>query len=133
MAIDPLKIKKIEVVTRKYFQGSLVATGIVSLTSYHNDLEGFQLDPHSLILEYEGLQLQREFYSPNYEKRADAESRIPDFRNVLLWNPNIRLPERGNTQISFYTSDRKGKYIGVIQGITAEGKPGSGYFYMDVK
>jgi hypothetical protein len=133
MAIDPLKIKKIEVVTRKYFQGSLVATGIISLTSYHNDLEGFQLDPHSLILEYEGLQLKREFYSPNYDKSSDAESRVPDFRNVLLWNPDIRLSEKGNTQVSFYTSDRKGKYIGIIQGITTDGKPVSGYFYTDVK
>ena len=32
----------------------------------------------------------------------------------------------GNTQISFYTPDRKGSYIGVIQGITIERKPAAG-------
>ncbi len=133
IAADPLKIKKIEVVTRKYFQGSLVASGIISLASYTNDLEGFPLDPHSLILEYDGLQLQREFYSPEYDKPDQHGNRIPDFRNVLYWNPNIRLREMGTKQISFYTSDRKGKYIGVIQGITTEGKPGSGYFNFEVR
>jgi hypothetical protein len=133
MAIDPLKIKKIEVVNRLYFNGSLVASGILSLSSYNGDLEGFQMDPHALILEYEGLQLRREFYSPDYDKPVPAAKRTPDLRNVLYWSPDIRITETGRKQLDFFTSDRKGKYIGVIQGITAGGKSGAGQFFFEVR
>jgi len=33
----------------------------------------------------------------------------------------------------FYTGDQTGKYIGVVQGITANGDAGSQYFSFDVK
>jgi hypothetical protein len=54
MAIDPLKIKKMEVVARKYYYGSLVCNGIVSLFSYDGDLGGYTLHPNALLMEYEG-------------------------------------------------------------------------------
>ncbi|SRR5579871_78826 len=124
MAFDPLKIRKIEVMNRRYFLGPLVADGIISYSTYNGDLAGFQFDPNVLVLKYDGLQLQREFYSPVYETQDQLDSRLPDFRNVLYWSPNVNTNDTGKKQISFYTSDLKGKYIGVIQGITADGKAG---------
>jgi hypothetical protein len=50
------------------------------------------------------------------------ESRLPDYRNVLFWTPEIKT--NGNKQFSFYTSDIKGKYIVVLQGIDMNGNPG---------
>jgi len=91
------------------------------------------MDPHALVLEYEGLQLRREFYSPKYDNPNPATKRTPDLRNVLYWSPNIRISEMGRKQVDFYTSDRKGKYIGVIQGITASGKSGSSQFFFEVQ
>jgi hypothetical protein len=43
MAIDPLKIKSIHVVARKYYFGPAVINGIVSLSSYDGNLAGYQL------------------------------------------------------------------------------------------
>ena len=124
IAFDPLKVRKIELMNRKYFLGHYVADGIISYTTYNGDLAGFQFDPNVLILKYEGLQLQREFYSPIYETQDEIESRLPDFRNVLYWSPDVNTNESGKKQISFYTSDVKGKYIVVVQGITNDGKAG---------
>jgi len=132
IAMNPLKIKKIEVVNRKYYLGPLIANGIVSLTTYKGDLEGFQLDPNAVVLEYEGLQLQREFYSPVYETADQANSRMPDFRNLLYWSPDIKTDSYGQKQLHFYSSDQQGKYVVVIQGITANGKAGSQAFTFDV-
>jgi hypothetical protein len=133
MAIDPLRIKKIEIVNRKYFLGSLVASGIFALYSYNNDMAGMQMNPHALILEYEGLQLQREFYSPKYESLNPAAKRIPDFRNVLTWEPNIEIGKSGEAQVSFYSSDRKGRYMGIVEGINQNGLAGSTRFYFEVQ
>jgi hypothetical protein len=132
IAMDPLKVKKIEVVNKQYFLGPLVASGIVSYTTYRGDLEGFQFDPNTVVLEYEGLQLQREFYSPVYETPQQINSRMPDFRNVLYWTPDIKTDQRGQKQLQFYTSDQAGKYLVVIQGINSDGKAGSYSFTFDV-
>jgi hypothetical protein len=124
IAFDPLKIKKIELMNRKYFLGPYAADGIISYTTYNGDLAGFQFDPNVLILKYDGLQLQREFYSPVYETQEQVRSREPDFRNLLFWSPEVNTNESGKKQISFYTSDVKGKYVVVVEGITADGKAG---------
>ena len=125
VSFDPLKIKKIEVVTQRYYYGSLVTNGIVSFTTYESDLGGFKLDPGSLIVGYEGLQLQRQFYSPVYDTPLNSENRLPDFRNVLYWSPEIITNSGGKGQLSFYTSEIPGKYALFIQGITADGYAGS--------
>lgn len=125
MALDPLKIKKIDVLTHKHILGPLVNEGVVSYTSYQGDLGGYELDPNAVVIEYEGLQRQRIFYSPVYETNAQKDTRLPDLRNVLYWSPAICTGPDGKQQFSFYSSDMKGNYAMVVQGLTAEGMFGS--------
>lgn len=132
MAYDPLKIKKLDIVTQRYFSGTEAFDGIVSYDTYKGDLDGYELDPNALILEYPGLQLHREFYSPVYDTREKLESRLPDFRNLLYWSPDIKSDENGQAQISFYTSDKTGKYAVVIQGINSNGLAGSKTVFFNV-
>ena len=126
-AIDPLKVRKLEVVRERYFYGPADAEGIFSFTTYKGDLGGIELDPKAIVLDYEGLQLHRIFYSPSYNTPERLSGRIPDFRNLLYWSADVTGP------ISFYTSDQKGKYVGIIQGITKQGVAGSGEFTFEVK
>jgi len=123
IGIDPLKIKKIDIVTTKFFQGGSQYDGVVSYSTYNGDLNGYQLDPNSLVVEYEGLQLEREFYSPQYKNENQKENTLPDYRNVLYWNPSIHANSL-KQNISFYTSDIPGKYIVVVQGISDSGRIG---------
>ena len=121
--IDPLKIEKVDIIATKFYRGNHEYDGIVSYSTYDGDLNSYQLDPNSLVVEYDGLQLQRQFYSPQYETDQQLLSRLPDYRNVLYWSPNFKT--RNNKQdISFYTSDLPGKYIVVIQGISDSGVAG---------
>jgi hypothetical protein len=124
VAVDPLKIQKIEVVTHNYYIGSSVFAGIINVKSYSGEIGATQIDSNSTVVEYEGLQQQREFYSPVYATGDERDSHMPDFRNVLYWAPQIRTGLDGKTRLSFYTSDLKGKFAVVIQGISANGIPG---------
>jgi len=133
IAIDPLKVRKLDVIKDRYFWGAADAEGILSYTTYKGDLGGVELDPHAVVLDYEGLQLQRVFYSPAYDTDNAVASRVPDFRNVLYWAPAVNMGGQGKKQLSFYTSDQEGQYIGVIQGLTADGQAGSQYFKFEVK
>jgi len=130
--VDPLKIERLDVVNQKYYWGPIKANGMVALSSYKTDFGGMKLDPKAIVLDYEGLQLQRQFYSPVYDSDTQVRSRIPDFRNLLYWAPDVNTGTDGKAQVSFYTSDKPGKYIGVLQGLTYIGQAGSSVFTFDV-
>ncbi|MFD3000587.1 hypothetical protein ACFS7Z_09465 [Pontibacter toksunensis] len=133
MAFDPRKVRKLEVFTTRYFHGPEVYPGLVSYTTYQGDLAGFQLDPRSLLVEYEGLQLQREFYAPAYNNDQQRQNRLPDFRNLLHWAPDVVTRADGKAALSFYTSDQPGTYVVVVQGLTNSGLAGSRSITFEVK
>lgn len=133
MAYDPLKVQKLEVVASKYIWGPIIADGIVSFNTYKGNLPGYSLNPNDLILDYDGLQKQRIFYSPQYFTEKEQQSRVPDFREVLYWSPDVNTNAQGKGKISFYTGDVPGKYLVNIQGISADGDAGSSSFILNVE
>lgn len=50
MEIDPLKLKSIDVVARKYYLGRLLSYGIVSLFSFDGDLAGYSLPRQAVVI-----------------------------------------------------------------------------------
>jgi hypothetical protein len=130
---DPLKVKKIDVATGKYVTDDTTFNGIASFTTFQGNLSGQPFEPNTLIQQYESLQSKREFYAPIYETESQKQSRLPDFRNVLFWAPTINTSNSGKGSASFYTSDRKGKYVAILQGVTADGKAGSTTLSFEVK
>lgn len=133
LAFDPKKIEKLEVVARRYFHGGLNTSGIINFSTYKGDLGGFEIDPKSLVIEYEGLQEKREFYSPVYNNSEAVNNRIPDFRNQLFWSSDIKLNKNKKTSLYFYTSDQKGAYTIQIHGLSKNGKAGSKRLTIGVK
>ncbi|QNH62005.1 MG2 domain-containing protein [Hymenobacter sediminicola] len=133
MAMNPLKIQKLEVIDARYFHGAAMYKGVVSFTTYKGDLEGFQLAPQVLVQQYEGLQLQREFYAPRYETAQEKQSRLPDMRNLLYWNPEINTTAGAPSTLEFYTGDQAGRYLVVVQGLSDTGLAGSTSFTFEVK
>ena len=99
--------------------------GIVSMQSYDGSLGTTLLDPDAFVLEYDGLQQHREFYSPVYSTADQQQYPIPDYRNVLLWSPELISDGNGKKLISFYTSDIRGKFAVVAEGLSSKGSPGS--------
>ena len=133
IALDPLKLRKLETVQRRYFLGGSNFEGVMNFTSYKGDLAGYILDPRAVVVDYAGLELQREFYSPSYATPEDAGSHLPDFRNVLYWTPTAVTDGKGKKPFTFYSSDVPGKYIVVAEGLTADGTAGTGVAHFDVK
>jgi hypothetical protein len=131
--LDPAKVKTIEVISRNYCTGSSTFQGIVSLTSYSGELGATVINPNALVVEYEGLQQQRTFYSPQYTTTRDTENHLPDFRNVLYWNPQVKLDANGKMHLSFYSSDMKGRFIAFVQGMFNNGLPAMGVTTFEVK
>ncbi len=132
-SIDPLKVKKLDVVSTKYIYGPAIFNGVLNFTTYSGLSTNIELDPRAVVLDYEGLQLQRKFYSPVYDSAQQTDSSIPDFRNVLYWNPKADTDPLGQNKLTFYTSDKPGQYIVIIEGIAQGGEAGSKSFIFEVR
>ena len=130
---DPLKIKKLDIIQSQYVLGQSIYNGIASFSTYGGTLDRSELDPRLVAIDYDGLQLKREFYSPAYETKEQLEKRIPDFRNTLLWLPDVTTDREGKTMIELYTSDQPGKYMVVLQGMSAHGDFVSAHTFFEVK
>ena len=124
IATDPAKIEKIEVVSHRYVLGPSITDGVVSFRSYDGEFAGYELDPNAVAIQYNGLDRHREFYTPVYDGGDKGMPSIPDFRNELLWAPNIRIGATGKATLPLYTSDENGKFALVVQGITKDGLAG---------
>lgn len=133
MKIDPYKIERLEIIPEKYYLGSGVYEGILSFFSFKPNLSSIEINANAIVLDYEGIQQQREFYSPAYSSAQEINSRIPDFRNVLYWAPFVGVDKDGKGQVKFYTSNFAGTYIGTINGLSADGTPGVGSFLFQVR
>lgn len=133
MKFDPLRIQRLDVLHSAWLQGPIVHSGVLSFVTYHGDLGGQALDPRALLQEYEGLQLPRDFYAPRYDSPQARQSRLPDRRALLYWNPDVRVQGGSASPLSFYTGDEAGRYLVVVQGLTDTGQAGSASCVLEVQ
>jgi hypothetical protein len=124
LSINSREIEKIDVLSTRYFISDVVLDGILHFISKKGNLGVMDFDKSVYRLEYELLQNNTDFYSPDYSSAALKESRIPDFRNTLYWNPDMHTDKTGITTVDFFASDESAEYIIIVEGVTPDGKSG---------
>lgn len=122
VAFDPLKVKRLDIVSRKFFLGDQSYDGIVSLITYNGDLGGFELDRQTLVVDYPGIPMKRQFNKVQYENPGPSISKEPDLRFLLHWEPYIKLKANQNFPITVYAPDLIGNYVIEIRGVAENGK-----------
>jgi hypothetical protein len=86
---------------------------VISFTTYSNSYRG---NPKgAIIFPFQGIYQAREFYKPDYENN---NSKIPDNRTTIYWNPEIKTDSTGKAKVSFYNSDLKGEALIRISGVS---------------
>jgi hypothetical protein len=111
----------------------MVLEGIVDFTTKEGRLGVPEFDRPVFRQEFESLQTADIFHSPDYSTVSQKESRIPDFRNTLYWNPWIRTDNNGTATVEFFTSDEPGTYNIIVEGFTYGGHKGSARAVISVK
>jgi hypothetical protein len=110
---DPLRIRSIDLITRRYMIGVTEFPGIVHFKSYKRDLAGLSPEANSLTSAFNGLQESASLQAPIL-----TDSKMPDLRNLLLYEQNIVADETGNALIKFNTSDAQGTYTIKVRAMT---------------
>lgn len=122
IALDPLKIEKIETIKTRFGRGDLDCKGIVTYTSYMGDLAGYNLHKNAVALDYDGLKPVKKYTFPRYSNAYERKNTTPDFRSNLYWQSGINMDVQDKTTITFYTSDDTDTYEVRINGINGDGQ-----------
>ena len=131
--LEPASVKKISVVSSKYYYGDIVFDGILDIQTHDNKFENVAKLKTAIRQKPENAGCSAVFTSPRYDSEKTADSRIPDYRNTLYWNPEIITDNRGTAAFSFYTSDDTDYFDIIVEGITYNGQAGCGKFQIKVK
>jgi hypothetical protein len=126
LSLDPKDVDKISVVHYKYYLGNMVFDGIIDVRTKQGNIGYDDLPPGALHTIFEPAGRSHQGNYPDYSAQSPEVGRIPDYRTVLYWNPDIR----GEEEITFYSSDLPGRYKIIIKEIR-DGKV-TGYGCRDI-
>ncbi len=79
-----------------------------------------------------GFYRSREFYKPDYSF-VNSNQDKPDYRTTLHWQPNIKISDTEQNNVSFFAGDAAGIYVIRVEGIANDGTPVSGLYSFAVK
>jgi hypothetical protein len=113
--LEPAAVKKISVVTSKYYYGDMVFDGILDIQTHGNKFENVAKLKTAIHQKPENNGCSEVFTSPRYESEIAAGSRIPDYRNTIYWNPEIITDSEGTAAFSFYCSDETGCFDIIVE------------------
>jgi len=122
--MDPVDIEKIEVVRYRYIQGSEAYQGIINIITKQANFHHFDLPSYGIRKPYLFFQTPIEFNSPDHSSDPDSLRSLPDFRNLLYWNPEVITDDNGIVTVSFFTCDDISDYRIIVQGLDEYGLAG---------
>ncbi|WP_373520341.1 hypothetical protein [Aquiflexum sp.] len=112
---NPLKIKKLDVITREFYFNNDKFSGVISFTSFDNDFGGFELPEKALYLSYPEIQKPKKLQSPHFNMDITDPS-FPDFRTTLFWFTNSKIKEN----LKIHTSEIKWDYV-ILLSVMGDG------------
>ena len=119
---NPMYIKKIDIYNEHFLFCGNNYENLVSFTTHEGNLPFFQLSAGSQLFDYDCPQLPSPFENPDYSIDRIKNSKRPDFRHTLYWNPSVEYTNGQPVHFSFYTSDLCGEFKVTVEGITTDGK-----------
>ncbi|WP_298311744.1 hypothetical protein [uncultured Aquimarina sp.] len=126
---DARKIKSISFIRDRYYLGAQVFEGLVIIETMTGDY--LNSINNSATITLSSLQVSKKYFRQNYND-DESYKRIPDFRNQLLWQPNVKMT-KGKSSIEFYTSDVTGDFEICLEGFKDNGFPISIKKYITVE
>jgi len=115
------RVERIDVENRDVFVKNYKIGKVFSLITKEGDMGAFDFDKRIFRQSFQSYQPEFDFNSPDYTQADLKASRLPDFRNVLYWNPNITFNDQNRSEVKFFTSDENAVYKIVVEGINSAG------------
>lgn len=118
------ELERIDVINLRYLLDGHMFEGIIHFVTNRGKMGGLEFNHTVFRQAFAGFSEGSRFSSPEYPNDSLKNSRLPDFRNTLYWNPGLQTKQDGHAGFEFYTSDDRGEYTLYLEGITGDGKSG---------
>jgi hypothetical protein len=119
---DSRKIEKISLTRDQFRLGTKEYQGIISIETFDTDfLEGYTAK-NSVVVAFSQPVTKKNYFVQTYQPDDTSFDRIPDYRRMLYWNPNLNIKD-SSYDFEFFTSDLEGTYEVILNGFTSYGKP----------
>ena len=116
------QVEKIAVLPAVYFYEDFSFGGIVDLHTKDSDFNTVQLLPDMRRVMFPlASKSEMIFNAPDYALPNELK-RIPDFRHLLCWEPDVRVNSSGENTLQFYTGDLSGNFTVMVYGLSDDGK-----------
>jgi len=123
------EIKRIDLLPVIRYYGDMPLSGILAVFSKKLEINNIQFKTPTI--RYQAISSQS-FTKPD-RYVPDNNNHVPDLRQVLLWDPEIKMHNKDKLQIECFTSDLRGQYRISVQGLTSSGLPVNGSAIINVK
>lgn len=133
--INPFDIDRVEVVSRMVpMLGDQGKNGVIAI--YLKDRlaeneEGLLKAQGIVNYTLEGFQVPSDFILRTYAPAGPLVDK--DDRQTLYWNPYLVTNEKGELALSFFSNDLGGAVVIEVRGLTVEGNPIQGTFFLNKK
>lgn len=118
LSLPVQKVKFIDVILEKFYIGQNRYDGVLNIVT-HDDITKVDLPANSYSYFLDMFSEEYVFGIQNYNLSHDNP--LPDLRNTLYWNPEIRL-DGEKTDISFFSGDDAGIFELELKGIGKDGQ-----------
>lgn len=114
---DPALVESITLYPNQYAFGPVYFCGLAFFKTYTGQHSALDLGRSIRIQDYQGVQNHRTMGV------VPVDSRLPDLRHTLYWNPEVTLSNQSPVTLEGRTGDLAGSYTVVVEGLSVTGKP----------
>ena len=123
LEIPASELDKIDIFYTRYIVSDIIMEGIIHFVTKNGDMSSMTYNKDVFRQAYYSVDdIEKYFDFPVYNTEEEYNNHIPDYRNTLYWNPNVKVDANGTSSISFYTSDEKGLYSVIVEGFSKNGE-----------
>ncbi|WP_324024349.1 hypothetical protein QSV08_14680 [Maribacter sp. BPC-D8] len=119
---DARKIEKISLTRDQFRLGTKEYQGIIAIETIDGDFLETYTAKNSLIVPFDQPMVKKNYFVQTYQPEDNSFNRIPDYRRMIYWNPNLNIQD-SSYDFEFFTSDLEGTYEVILNGFTSYGKP----------
>jgi hypothetical protein len=117
LTVSPAQVDRVEIVDAPYIRGNVTFGGIINIITREGNLGFVDLPSSGMLINYD--MYGEGTTDPLMQLHHDAS--LPDVRNTLFWQPEVRPVEGYPGEIRFRTGDTRETYRVTVAGYLEDG------------
>ncbi len=117
LEFDAMLIEDVDVYQQAVTCGPVSYSGVVNFITKRNYVTALTFPSNVRVLDYQGVSYPVAYYGNPPEGEGD------DLRQVLYWDPSLRVDAGGQSRVTFRTPGYAGRFRAVADGIAEDGSP----------